>query len=79
MQEYKFSQFFWQISRAVLTPILVVSILIFADVYYLSAEKAVSTYHSYPYMFEHVLCGIAVYLAFSIIITKIHRSLLHDR
>ncbi|MBQ4354364.1 MAG: hypothetical protein IJC71_05665 [Clostridia bacterium] len=74
----KISLFFWQISRIVLTPLLLASIALFYRIVTMSAEDAVHTYHAYPLMFEHILCGILFYLLFSLILTKIHHAFLHD-
>lgn len=78
MTNNRFALFFWQVSRIVLTPLLLLSIFMLYDVLNLTAEEALRTYHSYPYMSEHILVGIVVYLAFSLTAVKIHRGSLHD-
>ena len=78
MSERKFSIFLGRITHAVMLTVLCPSILIARSLETFSASDVLSAYHSYPYMFEHILCGVAVYLAFSVIVTKIHRSSLHE-
>lgn len=78
MSGYKTDLFFWQISRLVLTPLLAAVIAVFYKVISLTADDAVQSYHTYPVMFEHILCGVMLYLAFSLIIAKIHHASLHD-
>lgn len=78
MSKHKSELFFWQVSRMVLTPLLILSFVLLYEVVTMTADTAVHTYHTYPYMFEHILCGVMLYLAFSLIIVKIHRSSLHD-
>lgn len=79
MSDKKFALYLWQVSRIVLTPLLIVSIALFYKVSALTPDAALHTYHSYPYMSEHILVGLVLYLAFSLLITKIHLTSLHDR
>ena len=78
MSERKFSVFLGRITHAVMLTVLCSSILIARSLETASASDVLTSYHSYPYMFEHILCGLAVYLIFSVAVTKIHRSSLHD-
>ncbi len=39
---------------------------------------AMIRYHSVPYMTEHILCGMVLYLAFSVAIAKICPGALYD-
>lgn len=78
MSDKKFAYFFRQVSQIVLTIILGASIALFYKISTMTASDALRTYHSFPYMLEHLLVGVVLYLAFSLIILKIHRSSLHD-
>lgn len=79
MSDKKFAYFFRQVSQGVLTLLLGVSIALFYKISNITASEALHTYHSFPYMLEHILVGLVLYLAFSLIIIKIHLSKLHDR
>jgi len=39
---------------------------------------ALIRYHAVPFMTEHILCGIVLYLAFSVAVAKICSPSLHD-
>lgn len=78
MSEKNFSLFLGRITHAVMLSVLCPTILIARSLETASASDVLTSYHSYPHMFEHILCGLAAYLAFSVIITKIHRSSVHD-
>ena len=78
MSEYRFSRFFGHITHAVMALLLIACLFIYRSMLELPLTDAVRIYHSYPYMIEHILLGLAVYLVFSVVITKIHRASLHD-
>lgn len=78
MNPYKVELFFWQLSRILLTPLLIVSLRLFYSVFCMTTNTALRTYHAVPYMLEHILCGMMLYLVFSLAITKIHLASLHD-
>lgn len=74
----KYTKFYtmYRISQLVLLLLTAVSLYILRYVYLMkdSAEIFLSGYNSVPYMLEHVLSGLLVYLVFAVIITKIHNK-----
>ena len=74
----KYTKFYtmYRISQLVLLLLTAVSLYILRYVYLMkdSAEIFLSGYNSVPYMLEHVLSGLLVYLVFAVIITKIHNN-----
>lgn len=78
MSNRKFVRFFRIVTQTTLSIILGASLALFCEIADLSASDAVRTYHSFPYMLEHLLVGVVLYLAFSLLIVKIHTSSLHD-
>ncbi|MBQ8188049.1 MAG: hypothetical protein IJ037_14455 [Clostridia bacterium] len=75
----KFDQFFTDITRLVMTLLLVggLGTLLTAMHVACDPDAALSAYHSVGPMAEHILAGSAAYLALSVICAKI-RSSLHD-
>ena len=78
MSEHGFSRIFGRITHAVMALLLISSIFIYRSMLGITASDAIRIYHSYPYMMEHILCGLAAYLTFSVAAAKFHRSSMHD-
>lgn len=78
MSNYSFTRIFRIASQLTLTLLLAASLALFCEIATLTPADAVRTYHSFPYMAEHILVGVVLYLAFSAAAAKIHRSGVHD-
>lgn len=80
MTEKKFRRYFWNVTRAVLTPILAACFGVLRLVlgFACQPELAMRLYHAFPRMAECILTGAAVYLAYALTVTKIQLSSPHD-
>lgn len=74
-----YARFMRNVTRITLSILLAASFALFCEVATLTPCEIVSTYHSFPYMLEHLLVGVVLYLAFSLITAKIHASSMYDR
>ena len=78
MREHDTARIFIRLTHAVMIFLILSGVFIYRSMHLLTADDMIRIYHSYPYMMEHILCGLAVYLAFGAAAAKIHRSGMHD-
>ena len=78
MHEHNLTRIFIRLTHAVMIFLILSGVFIYRSMRLMEADDMMRVYHSYPYMMEHILCGLAVYLAFGVAVTKIHGSGLHD-
>ncbi len=75
MKKYTNNRILYDITRLVLVWLTISSVLIFATVVKINTttEEFLRAYHSVPLMLEHILGGLAAYLAFEVICAEIQR------
>ena len=80
MTNIRFRRYFWNVTRASLTPVLAACFAVLREVaaFTLLPELAMKAYHTFPRMAECILAGTVFYLAFALVITKIQLASLHD-
>ena len=73
MNENRIRRFFPALTRAVMLPLAGVSLYIYREVLRMTADArlAMTLWHTVPRQMEHVLAGVAVYLGFSVLVSKL--------
>ena len=68
--------FFYNVTRTVMSVLLIITVYILWEVYHMqnSPEYALRYYFAFPAMVENVLGGIFVYALFGLIFIKINRD-----
>jgi hypothetical protein len=78
MRKYDTARLFIRLTHAVMALLILSGVFIYRSMNVMEVDELMRVYHSYPYMMEHILCGLAAYLVFAVASAKIHRSGLHD-
>ena len=78
MRKLDTARLFIRLTHAVMALLILSGVFIYRSMNVMEVGDLMRVYHSYPYMMEHILCGLAAYLVFSVAAAKIHRSGLHD-
>ena len=76
MTSKKNIMFFYNVTRVVMSVLLIFAVYILLEVYHMqnSPEYAMRYYFAFPAMVENVLGGIFVYALFGLIFIKINRG-----
>lgn len=72
MSKRRFICIFLTVTRLSFTVLLAATLALFGEIVTLTPADAVSTYHSFPLMAEHILVGVVLYLIFSAAAAHIH-------
>ena len=76
MNENRIKRYFPALTRAVMLPLAGVSLYIYREVLRMASDArfAMCFWNTVPRQMEHVLAGVAVYLAFSLLIAKLRAA-----